>query len=90
MLPILVSVMTTYDWYHGETDGFVKQMDAGGCLNTKMSSSQYRDPHVKDKMVLWPSLMWESPYLGKTVFILRWALGSISQRVYELIIFILF
>ena len=23
----------------------------GGCLNIKMSSNQYRDPHVKDKTV---------------------------------------
>ena len=41
----------------------------GGRLNIKMSSYQYRHPHVKDKTVL--SLTWESPYLGKTVFILR-------------------
>ena len=41
----------------------------------KISSYQYRDPHVKDKTVLRPlSLTWESPYLGKTVFILRGAL----------------
>ena len=26
----------------------------GGRLNTKMSSYQYRDPHVKDKPVWWP------------------------------------
>ena len=31
-----------------------------------MSSFQYRNPHVKDK-----TLTWDSPYLGKTVFILR-------------------
>ena len=42
----------------------------GGRLNIKMQSYQYRDSHVEDKMVL--SLTWESPYLGKTVFILRW------------------
>ena len=38
-----------------------------------MSSYQYRDPHVKDKTVSPTvlSLTWESPYLGKTVFILR-------------------
>ena len=35
----------------------------GGRLNIKMSSYQYRDPMS--------SLTWESPYLGKTVFILR-------------------
>ena len=45
----------------------------GGRLNIKMSSYQYRDPHVKDKTVSPTvlSLTWESPYLGKTVFILR-------------------
>ena len=39
----------------------------------KMSSYQYRDFHVKDKTVSPTvlSLTWESPYLGKTVFILR-------------------
>ena len=45
----------------------------GGHLNINMLSYQYRDPHVKDKMVTPTvlSLTWESPYLGKTVFILR-------------------
>ena len=45
----------------------------GGRLNIKMLSYQYRDPHVKDKTVSPTvlSLTWESPYLGKTVFILR-------------------
>ena len=38
-------------------------------INIKISSYQYRDSHVKDKTV--SSLAWESPYLGKTVFILR-------------------
>ena len=46
----------------------------GGPLNIKMLSYQYTDPHVKDKTVL--SLPWESPYLGKTVFILRQGPGS--------------
>ena len=38
-----------------------------------MSSYQYSDSHVKDKTVSPTvlSLTWESPYLGKTVFILR-------------------
>ena len=35
-----------------------------------MSSYQYRIPHVKDKTTVL-SLTWESPYLGKKVFILR-------------------
>ena len=45
----------------------------GGRLNIKMLSYQYRVPHVKDKTVSPTvlSLTWESPYLGKTVFILR-------------------
>ena len=39
---------------------------------------QYKDPHVKDKAVSWPSsLTWESPRLGKTVFILRQGPGDI-------------
>ena len=50
---------------------------AGGRLNLKMSSYQYRDSHVKGKTVSPTvlSLTWESPYLGKTVFILRWGPG---------------
>ena len=45
----------------------------GGCLNINMPSYQYRDSHVKDKTVSPTvlSLTWESPYQGKTVFILR-------------------
>ena len=50
-----------------------------GRLNIKMSSYQYRDPHVKDKTVSPTvlSLTWESPYLGKTVFILRQGPGDL-------------
>ena len=46
---------------------------AGGRLNIKMSSYQYRDSHVKDKTVspTVSSLTWEFPYLGKTVLMLR-------------------
>ena len=29
-----------------------------GLLSIKMSSYQYKDPHVKDKMVSWPSYLW--------------------------------
>ena len=45
----------------------------GDRLNIKMLSYQYRDSHVKYKTVSPTvlSLTWESPYLGKTVFILR-------------------
>ena len=48
-------------------------LESGGHLNINMSSYQYRDPHVKDKTVSPTvlSLTWESPYQGKTVFILR-------------------
>ena len=50
-----------------------EQGDSGGRLNIKMPSYQYRDSHVKDKTVSSTvlSLTWESPYPGKTVFILR-------------------
>ena len=52
--------------------------ETGGRLNIKMLSYQYRDSHVKDKTVSSTvlSLTWESPYLEKTVFILRRAPGS--------------
>ena len=52
----------------------------GGRLNIKMSSYQYRDPHVKDKTVSPTvlSLTWEPPYLGKTVFILRQGPASVG------------
>ena len=51
---------------------------SGDRLNIKMPSYQYRDPHVKDKTVSPTvlSLTWESPYLGKTVFILRQGPGD--------------
>ena len=49
----------------------VSIMAPGVRLNMKISSYQYRDSQVKDKTasptVL--SLTWESPYLGKMVFI---------------------
>ena len=48
-------------------------LQTGGRLNIKMSSYQYRDSHVKDKTVSPTvlSLTWKSPYVNKTVFILR-------------------
>ena len=51
----------------------------------KAVSYQCRDSHVKDKTVsrvatIW-SLTWESPYLGKTVFILRRAMVFILKWV---------
>ena len=53
----------------------------GAALNIKKPSYQYRDSHVKDKTVspIVLSLTWESPYLGKTVFILRRGLGSVCS-----------
>ena len=39
-----------------------------------MSSCLYRDPHVKDNATVL-SLPWESPYLRKMIFILRWGPG---------------
>ena len=55
---------------------FIFRQGPGGRLNIKMPSYQYRDSHVKDKTVSPTvlSLTWESPYLGKTVFIFRRAL----------------
>ena len=49
----------------------------GDCLNIKIPSYQYRDPHVKHKMVWQPSYLYHvnPPYLGKMVFILRWGPG---------------
>ena len=43
-----------------------------------MSSYRYRDSHVKDKTVSPTvlSLTWESPYLGKIVFILKQGPGN--------------
>ena len=54
---------------------------SGGRLSIKMPSYQYRDPHAKDKTVLTVlSLTWKSPYLGKTVFILRQDPGCDSEK----------
>ena len=52
----------------------------GGLLSIKMSSHQYRNPHVNDGLMTVLSLTWESPYLGKMVFILRWGPGAIIVR----------
>ena len=48
-----------------------------------MPSYQYRDSHVKDKTVSPTvlSLTWESPYLGKSVFILRRGPGGQDRQV---------
>ena len=57
-------------------ESFFSSRMAPGCrLNIKMPSCQYRNSHVNDKTVspTLLSLTWEFPYLGKTVFILRWS-----------------
>ena len=57
--------------------------DSGDRLNIKMLSYQYRVPHVKDKTVSPTvlSLTWESPYLEKTVFILRQIPGPLGNNL---------
>ena len=62
----------------------VSQRDPRDRLNIKMRSYQYRDSHVKDKTVSPTilSLTWQSPYLGKTVFILRRGPGS-ETRIFQ-------
>ena len=75
------NVFGEISWYHGcwcqvinnHVTNYVVRTDSGGRLNIKMPSYQYRDSHVKDKTVSPTvlSLTWESPYMGKTVFILR-------------------
>ena len=61
-------------WHQGNTWAGVP----GGRFNIKMPSYQYRDSHVKDKTVSPTvlSLTWESPYMGKMVFILNRAPGD--------------
>ena len=79
-----------HHWYHGSAYKLIRWAAVGvtkysrGCLNIKMFY-QYGDSHVKDKIVSPTilSLTWESPYLGKTVFILR--LGPCYHRVNLLI-----
>ena len=60
----------------------------GDRLNIKVASYQYRDPHVKDKTVSATvlSLIWESPYLGKTVFMLRRGPGLVCADLVYLLI----
>ena len=61
-----------------------ENLRTGGRLNIKMSSYQNRDPYDKDKTVSRPSLTWESPYMGKTVFILRRGPGSLAKQVLQI------
>ena len=62
-------------------------LSPGGRLNIKMSF-QYRDPHVKDKTVL--SLTWESPYLGKTIFVLKRGPAIPADYILEVVVIIQF
>ena len=59
-----------YSWVYWNTIG-------RGGLNIKMLSYQYRNPHVKDKTVLY--LTWESSYQGKTVSVLKLSPGSLHK-----------
>ena len=69
------SLMITTSWWRHINDTWEFSMlnPSGPRLNIKMLSYQYSDSVVKDKMVSLTvlSLTWESPYLGKMVFILR-------------------
>ena len=54
---------------------------SGGRLSVKMSSYQYREPHVKDKMAPRPSYLYNANHIpGKTVFILRRGAGDTYIR----------
>ena len=68
---------------HFENSTVSKNLKTGGRLNIKMLSYQYRDSHVKDKTVSPTvlSLTRKSPYLGKTVFILRRGPGLLTLLV---------
>ena len=61
------------NWISDATAHCHSYVPPGDHLNIKMLSYQYRDSYVKDKTISPTvlSLTWESPYLGKTVFILR-------------------
>ena len=71
-----IVIITTRDGaFNGwmDYDGSVFEVICGPSQFIKMPSYQYRDCHVKDKTVS-PTVLyltWGSPYLGKTVFILR-------------------
>ena len=63
----------------GKSQRGFKLTGRGGCLNIKILSYPYRDPHVKDKTVDRLIYDMEIPIPGKTVFILRRDPGSILQ-----------
>ena len=54
----------------------VGQTLAVSCLNMKMASCWYRDPHYKDKTVDRLIFIMRIPIPGKTVFTLRWGPDS--------------
>ena len=57
----------------------------GGRLNIKILSYQYKDSHVKDKTVSSTvlSLTRESPYQGKTIFVLRQGPGVNKSAFFQ-------
>ena len=61
-------------------------LSPGGRLNIKMSF-HYRDPHVKDNVL---SLTWESPYLGKTIFVLKRGPAIPADYILEVVVIIQF
>ena len=74
--------MRTYT-YHTQNIKESPEWRPEGRLNIKIPSYQYRDSHIKDKTVTPTvlSLTWESPYLGKTVFILRRGPGYNTSHI---------
>ena len=72
--------MSTHDIHAVD---FLLSCTPGGRLKIKMLSYQHRNSHVKDKTVSPTilSLTWESPYLEKTVFILRRGPGSYGYEI---------
>ena len=51
-------------WFEVQMSHYKFAKDLGACLNIKMPSYQYRDPHVKDKTTVL-SLTWGFPYLER-------------------------
>ena len=81
MILSLNSINLTHIFHDTFISSSATKRQTGGWINKKISSCQYRKSHVKDKTVSPTvlSLTWESPYLGKTVFILRRGPDSIPK-----------
>ena len=75
LLPVPIRGLHVSVWLGEYTlcDGVGVSWRPGDRLNIEMLSYRCRDSNVKDKTVSPTvlSLTWESPYLGKTVFIMR-------------------